>query len=89
MGGPVPGLVHELLQSISMWRSFLLVGDTGAPVVAVGSTLVNEMYFYVVFAILLALRMPPVIGTVARHWRSFCMRWSRIAEHHPDRRQPC
>lgn len=58
----MPGTVHESFEPISIWRSFLLVADTAAPVVNVGWTLVNEVYFYVVFAILLSLRIPPIIG---------------------------
>ncbi len=39
----------------SLWRSVFLVPDTVKPLLAVGWTLVHEMYFYVVFAAILAL----------------------------------
>jgi exopolysaccharide production protein ExoZ len=47
---------------ISLWRSFLLVPATTLPLLAVGWTLIHEVYFYLVFAILLALRVPILIG---------------------------
>ena len=47
-----------------MWRSFLLVGDQRPPVIMSGRTLVHEMYFYVVFAAILALRAPPLAGVI-------------------------
>jgi len=48
--------------TISLWRSFLLVPDSGLPLLTVGWTLVHEVYFYLVFAALLALRIPISIG---------------------------
>jgi len=59
-----PGVVHGSFEQISMWRSFLLVGDQRPPVIMSGWTLVHEMYFYVVFAAILALRAPPLAGVV-------------------------
>ena len=65
-----PGVVHgsfeqiSMWKQISMWRSFLLVGDQRPPVIMSGWTLVHEMYFYVVFAAILALRAPPLAGVV-------------------------
>ncbi len=47
---------------ISLWRSFLLVPDTALPLLAVGWTLIHEVYFYLVFAALLALRVPILRG---------------------------
>jgi exopolysaccharide production protein ExoZ len=47
---------------VSLWRSFLLVPDTTLPLLAVGWTLIHEVYFYLVFAILLALRIPIPVG---------------------------
>jgi exopolysaccharide production protein ExoZ len=58
----VPGLVHKAFEPISMWRSFLLVADNTGPVVGGGWTLVHEMYFYVVFAIILASRLPALFA---------------------------
>jgi peptidoglycan/LPS O-acetylase OafA/YrhL len=50
---------------ISLWRSFLLVPDRTFPLLAVGWTLVYEMYFYLAFAIFLALRIPVFVGLIA------------------------
>jgi exopolysaccharide production protein ExoZ len=47
---------------ISLWRSFLLVPDSALPLLAVGWTLIHEVYFYLVFAALLALRVPILRG---------------------------
>ena len=40
----------------SIWKSALLVPDSVEPLLAVGWTLVHEMYFYLVFAALIAAR---------------------------------
>ena len=54
-----PALVDSsVIAPISLWRSFLLVPGETVPLLAVGWTLVHEMYFYLVFAIFLALRLP-------------------------------
>jgi exopolysaccharide production protein ExoZ len=50
---------------ISLWRSFLLVPDRTFPLLAVGWTLVYEMYFYLAFAIFLALRISVFVGLIA------------------------
>ena len=47
---------------ISLWRSFLLVPDSAPPLLAVGWTLIHEVYFYFVFAVLLALRIAIPVG---------------------------
>jgi exopolysaccharide production protein ExoZ len=61
----VPGLVHEQLDKIPLWRSFLLIAASPEqPIVSVGWTLVHEMYFYVVFAAFIALRIPILIGVL-------------------------
>jgi exopolysaccharide production protein ExoZ len=61
----VPGLVHEQLASIPLWRSFLLIAAVPKqPVVSVGWTLVHEVYFYLVFATFLAFRIPYLLGTI-------------------------
>jgi len=61
----VPGLVHEQLDKIPLWRSLLLIAASPEqPIVSVGWTLVHEMYFYVVFAAFLALRIPVLIGAL-------------------------
>ncbi|MGO8924425.1 MAG: acyltransferase family protein [Xanthobacteraceae bacterium] len=62
----VPGLVHEQLASIPLWRSFLLIAATPKqPVVSVGWTLVHEVYFYLVFAAILMFRIPILAGIAA------------------------
>ena len=50
---------------ISLWRSFLLIPDRTFPLLAVGWTLVYEMYFYLAFAIFLALRISVFTGLIA------------------------
>ena len=60
-----PAMVNSSVQApISLWRSFLLVPDSALPLVAVGWTLIHEVYFYLVFAALLALRIPIPVGLV-------------------------
>jgi peptidoglycan/LPS O-acetylase OafA/YrhL len=62
----LPHVVHEQLSSIPLWRSFLLVAASPQqPVVSVGWTLVHEVYFYLVFAIFLAVRIPFILGAMA------------------------
>ena len=42
-----PAIVNSSIQvPISLWRSFLLIPDRTLPLLAVGWTLVHEMYFY-------------------------------------------
>ena len=61
-----PELVNSSInEPISIWRSFLLFPANTPPLLAVGWTLVYEMYFYLVFAIFLALRIPVLCGLVA------------------------
>jgi exopolysaccharide production protein ExoZ len=60
----IPGVVHKPIESISMWHSFTLVPDTVVPVVGAGWTLIHEMYFYIVFAAILALRAPPLAAVI-------------------------
>jgi exopolysaccharide production protein ExoZ len=58
-----PTRVNSSIQGpISLWRSFLLVPDSTLPLLAVGWTLIHEVYFYLVFAIFLALRIPILVG---------------------------
>jgi exopolysaccharide production protein ExoZ len=60
-----PDLVNSSIKiPISLWRSFSLIPDRAMPLLAVGWTLVHEIYFYLVFAIFLALRIPVIIGLV-------------------------
>ena len=60
-----PTIVNSSIQvPISLWRSFLLIPDRTLPLLAVGWTLVHEMYFYLVFAIILALRIPILAGLI-------------------------
>ena len=61
-----PTLVNASIKApISLWRSFLLIPDRTFPLLAVGWTLVYEMYFYLAFAIFLALRISTFAGLVA------------------------
>lgn len=61
-----PAMVNSAIKEpISIWRSFLLMPANTPPLVAVGWTLVHEVYFYLVFAIFLALRIPILIGLIA------------------------
>ena len=60
-----PAMVNSSVTvPISLWRSFLLVPDEALPLLAVGWTLIHEMYFYLVFAIFLAIRLPVLAGLV-------------------------
>jgi exopolysaccharide production protein ExoZ len=60
-----PAFVNSSIQTpISLWRSFLLIPDRTLPLLAVGWTLVHEMYFYLVFSIFLALRIPIFVGLI-------------------------
>jgi exopolysaccharide production protein ExoZ len=60
-----PTIVNSSIQvPISLWRSFLLIPDHTLPLLAIGWTLVHEMYFYLVFAIILALRIPILAGLI-------------------------
>lgn len=53
------GMVNSAVEgSPSLIRSYLLLPDSTLPHLGVGWTLVHEMYFYVVFALILALRVP-------------------------------
>jgi exopolysaccharide production protein ExoZ len=60
-----PELVHEPIDTLPWWRSFLLVAASPRqPIVSVGWTLVHEVYFYLVFAGFLTFRIPIVTGTI-------------------------
>ena len=60
-----PGMVNSSYdRAPELWRSFLLVPDNVDPLLAVGWTLVHEMYFYLVFALLLACRAVNLAGLV-------------------------
>ena len=50
-----PEVVTGGLYTVDVVRSFLLIPDTGLPLLPVGWTLVYEMYFYLVFALALLL----------------------------------
>jgi len=58
-----PGIVNSSITGpISLWRSFTLVPGPTVPLLAVGWTLEYEMYFYLVFAVVLAARLPILAG---------------------------
>jgi exopolysaccharide production protein ExoZ len=53
-----PELVNSSIhEPISVWRSFLLIPQRTLPLLAVGWTLIHEMYFYVIFALILFFRV--------------------------------
>jgi peptidoglycan/LPS O-acetylase OafA/YrhL len=61
-----PEMVNSsITEPISIWRSFLLLPARTPPLLAVGWTLVHEIYFYLVFAIFLSLRIPVFFGLIA------------------------
>jgi exopolysaccharide production protein ExoZ len=58
-----PAMVNSSFEGpVSLWRSFLLLPGQTLPLLAVGWTLIHEMYFYLVFAVFLALRIPVLVG---------------------------
>lgn len=60
-----PAMVNSsVVGPISIWRSFLLVPAPTLPLLMVGWTLIHEVYFYLVFAIFIALRVPILAGLV-------------------------
>ena len=60
-----PTFINSSIQTpISLWRSFLLIPDRTLPLLAVCWTLVHELYFYLVFSIFLALRIPIWAGVI-------------------------
>ena len=58
-----PTILAALEQS-SLWRSLLLLPAVNHPLLGAGWTLVHEMYFYLVFASFLAMRIPTMVGLV-------------------------
>jgi peptidoglycan/LPS O-acetylase OafA/YrhL len=64
-----PELVNASVKGpISIWRSFLLIPQNTLPLLAVGWTLIHEVYFYLVFALILFLRISVAAALVA--WAS-------------------
>ena len=52
----VPGMVNSsYAHPASVWKSYLLLPDAVGPLLAVGWTLIHEMYFYIGFAFILAI----------------------------------
>jgi len=49
-----PHMLAERVPAPTLWRSLLLVPDVASPVLAIGWSLTHELYFYAVFAVLLA-----------------------------------
>mgnify|MGYP003633816196 CR=1 FL=1 len=49
----VPGIGSRGLDDVSLWGSFLLIPDRSLPILPVGWTLDDELYFYIVFSALL------------------------------------
>ncbi len=51
-----PDIVNgSIKESPVLWKSFLLIPESTFPLLAVGWTLTHEIYFYAIFAVLLAL----------------------------------
>jgi exopolysaccharide production protein ExoZ len=59
-----PATYQSWSAPVSLWRSLLLVPGPTLPLLTPGWTLIHELYFYLVFAILLALRVPASIGLI-------------------------
>ena len=55
---------HAEGQRIILWKSFLLLPQKATPLVAQGWTLIHELYFYLVFALLLKVRESWVPATL-------------------------
>lgn len=49
-------------QMPSIWKSYLLIPQRDVPLLNVGWTLIHEVYFYLILAILLAARIPLWVG---------------------------
>jgi exopolysaccharide production protein ExoZ len=65
-----PSLVNSSFsEAPSIWRSYLLIPDKTKPLLAVGWTLINEMYFYLCFAGILV---------VSRKFKSRMLTWLAI-----------
>lgn len=60
----LPGVVHENVGRVSLWRCFLLIPPTKPQVITPAWSLVHEMYFYVIFAVFLVFRIPILIGAL-------------------------
>ena len=50
-----PQLIHSAVRAehVSIWRALLLIPQSCAPLIAQAWTLIHEMYFYIIFAMLL------------------------------------
>jgi peptidoglycan/LPS O-acetylase OafA/YrhL len=57
----VPSFVNSSFHyEPSIWKSYLLYPQLSQPLLAVGWTLIHEMYFYIVFAVILAFALPRI-----------------------------
>ncbi len=66
-------------------KSLLLIPQPFVPVLSVGWTLIHEMYFYIVFALLLALRLPNLLGFLAV-WAALVILGAYLLEANPHAR---
>jgi peptidoglycan/LPS O-acetylase OafA/YrhL len=76
----VPTIVNSSFSAApSIWKSFALWPDAQLPLLMVGWTLIHEMYFYLVVAVMIALRVNLVAGVAV---------WSVVLQFPVDRNYP-
>jgi exopolysaccharide production protein ExoZ len=77
----VPAYVNSSFeQPPSLWRSYLLIPDSVGPLLAVGWTLMHEMYFYFCFALVISLTGANGVPHYLHHSRER----RRLAQLQPD-----
>ena len=61
-----PSMVFSSIETApNIWKSFALFPDTREPLLAVGWTLIHEMYFYLVFALIMLLPRRMLLPSLA------------------------
>lgn len=78
-----PEMVNASIKGeISIWKSYLLIPQKTPPLLAVGWTLVYEMYFYLAVTIVLAAKFRPMV--VLPIWSAaIVIAWLTVAPSHP------